>query len=151
LCENRLGQFVPAGASRRPGKLLGPLALMLAAGGHMADLDMSRQPPEAFRQVASNATVSRFLARAAGNIEGFTHGFETLTWARRSTVWAAAGQGSPTARATAADPLIIDLDATLVGSHSQEEGADGDYEGGYRFSPFTATCDHFAAHGGGES
>jgi hypothetical protein len=51
LCEDRLGQFMPAGAGHRPGKLLGPLALMLAAGGeHVADLDMF-ELPRRFRTV----------------------------------------------------------------------------------------------------
>jgi hypothetical protein len=30
LCEDRLGQFVPAGATHRPGRLVGSLAAMLA-------------------------------------------------------------------------------------------------------------------------
>ncbi|MET3350352.1 UNVERIFIED_ORG: hypothetical protein ABID57_002042, partial [Arthrobacter sp. UYEF1] len=30
LCEDRLGQFAPAMASHRPGRLLGSLAVMLA-------------------------------------------------------------------------------------------------------------------------
>ncbi|MGM9473806.1 hypothetical protein ACS5PJ_17605 [Pseudarthrobacter sp. YS3] len=33
LCEDRLGQFVPAGARHGPGTILGSLAVMLAGGG----------------------------------------------------------------------------------------------------------------------
>jgi hypothetical protein len=52
--------------------------------------------------------------------------------------------------ATAADPLIIDLDATLVASHSDKENAAGTYKGGYGFAPFIASCDYGAGNGTGE-
>lgn len=46
LCEDRLGQFAPSGARHRPGRLIGSLAVMLAAGGeHGTDLDMLRSSP----------------------------------------------------------------------------------------------------------
>jgi hypothetical protein len=64
LCEGRLGQFVPPGAKHRPGRLLSPLATMLAAGGeHVSDLDILRDSPGLFGQLPSNATVSRFFER----------------------------------------------------------------------------------------
>ncbi len=61
LCEDRLGQFVPAGATHRAGRILGSLAAMLATGGeHVSDLDMLRVSPGVFGRLPSNATVSRF-------------------------------------------------------------------------------------------
>lgn len=151
LCEDRLGQFVPSGASHRPGRLMGQLALMLAAGGeHVSDLDMFRAQPAVFGPVASNATVSRFFDRAADAPEVFTHGYETLSRAMRSRVWDACGERNPAMNATASDPLIIDLDATLVRSHSDKENAVGDYKGGYGFAPFIATADYGPAEGTGE-
>ena len=60
LCEDRLGQFVPAGARHRPGTILGSLAVMLAGGGeHVSDLDILRTGAGVFGNVASNATISR--------------------------------------------------------------------------------------------
>ncbi|WP_051441748.1 IS1380 family transposase, partial [Arthrobacter sp. H14] len=151
LCEDRLGQFVPAGASHRPGTVIGQLALMLAAGGeHVSDLDMFRSQPEAFGAVASNATVSRFFDRAAASPEAFTHGTQTLSRMLRTMVWEAAGDRSPAARATAADPAVLDIDATLVASHSDKESVAGDYKGGYGFSPFIASIDYGPADGTGE-
>lgn len=92
LCEDRLGQFVPPNAVHRPGRVLGSLAVMLAAGGdYVADLDMFRSAPAVFGPVPSNATVSRFFERAAVNPEGFGYGFETLTRTLRTRVWDAAG------------------------------------------------------------
>ncbi|MHA7156411.1 IS1380 family transposase, partial [Arthrobacter sp. TMN-50] len=151
LCEDRLGQFTPAGATHRPGTLIGQLALMLAAGGeHVSDLDMFRTQPGVFGTVASNATVSRFFDRTAANPDAFAHGAETLARALRTMVWDAAGEHSPAARATAADPVIIDLDATLVASHSDKERVAGDYKGGYGYAPFTASIDYGTKHGTGE-
>jgi len=39
------------------------------------------------------------------------------------------------------DRVTIDVDATLVGSHSEKEGAAGNYKGGYGFHPLMAYCD----------
>jgi hypothetical protein len=110
---------------------------MLAAGGeHASDLDILRSSPGAFGQLPSNATVSRFFERTVTNPELFGYGFETLTRALRTRVWDAAGERNPALTATAADPLIIDIDATLVTSHSDKENVAGTYKGGYGFAPF---------------
>ncbi|GAA1134359.1 IS1380 family transposase [Arthrobacter flavus] len=151
LCEDRLRQFTPPGAVHRPGHLVARLAVMLCAGGeYVSDLDMFRTQPGIFGPVASNATVSRFFDRTAANPEVFAHGFETLTRTLRSRVWEAAGDRNPAARATPAEPLIIDLDATLVSSHSDKEAVAGTYKGGYGFAPFTASIDHGTGYGTGE-
>jgi hypothetical protein len=151
LCEDRLGQFVPAGAKHRPGRLVGSLAAVLAAGGeHASDLDILRSSPGLFGQLPSNATVSRFFERTVANPELFSYGFETLTRELRTRAWNAAGNRNPAASATAADPLIIDIDATLVTSHSDKENVAGTYKGSYGFAPFIATADYGAGNGSGE-
>lgn len=151
LCEDRLGQFTPAGATHRPGTLIGQLALMLAAGGeHVSDLDMFRNQDGVFGQVASNATVSRFFERATADPEVFSHGFETLTRSLRSMVWDAAGDRSPAARASQDTPVLIDLDATLVTAHSEKEETAGNYKRGYGFAPFVASVDYGSENGTGE-
>jgi hypothetical protein len=151
LCEDRLGQFVPPGAKHRPGRLLGSLAAMLAAGGeHVSDLDILRVSPGVFGQLPSNATVSRFFERTVANPELFGYGIETLTRELRSRAWEAAGSRNPALSATAADPLILDLDATLVSSHSEKENVAGTYKGGYGFAPFIASVDYGAGNGTGE-
>lgn len=151
LCEDRLGQFVPPGAKHRPGRLVGSLATMLAAGGeHASDLDILRSSPGVFGQLPSNATVSRFFERTVTNPELFGYGFETLTRELRTRAWDAAGDRNPALAATAADPLIIDLDATLVTSHSEKENVAGTYKGGYGFAPFIASVDYGGGNGSGE-
>lgn len=151
LCEDRLGQFVPSGATHRPGTILGSLALMLAAGGeHVSDLDILRTNPGVFGKVASNATISRFFERTVVNPDLFAYGWETMSRQLRSRVWAAAGDRNPALRATALEPLILDLDATLVTSHSDKEQAVGTYKGGYGFAPFVASIDYGTGRGTGE-
>ena len=151
LCEDRLGQFVPSGAKHRPGQLVGSLAAMLAAGGeHASDLDILRSSPGVFCQLPSNATVSRFFERTVANPELFSYGFETLTRELRTRTWDAAGDRNPALAATAADPLIIDLDATLVTSHSNKENVAGTYKGGFGFAPFIASVDYGGGNGSGE-
>lgn len=151
LCEDRLGQFVPSGARHRPGTILGSLAVMLADGGeHVSDLDILRTGAGVFGKVASNATVSRFFERTVTNPEIFSYGFATLTRELRSRVWESAGDRNPALNATALDPLIIDLDATLVTSHSDKEQAVGTYKGGYGFAPFIASVDYGTGNGTGE-
>ncbi|MDE8670703.1 IS1380 family transposase [Pseudarthrobacter sp. H3Y2-7] len=151
LCEERLGQFVPSGARHRSGKLLGSLAAMLAAGGeHASDLDILRSSPGVFGQLPSNAIVSRFFERTVTNLELFSYGFETLTRELRTRAWDAAGNRNPALTATAADLLIIDIDATLVTSHSDKENVAGIYKGGYGFAPFIASVDYGTGKGSGE-
>ena len=92
LCEDRLGQFVPAGARHRLAGILGSLAVMLAGGGeHVSDLDSLRAGAGVFGQVPSNATVSRFFERTVANPELFAYGCATLSRELRSRVWDAAG------------------------------------------------------------
>lgn len=119
ICEDQLAEFVPETATHRPGRIIGTLAVMLADGGeHVSDLDTLRDSPELFGPAPSNATVSRFVKRAAEEPEAFTLGFTTLTKTLRSKIWEAAGPRNPATLATQLDPLIIDLDATLVNAHS---------------------------------
>jgi hypothetical protein len=124
---------------------------MLAAGGeHVSDLDILWVSPGVFGQLPSNATVSRFLERTVANPELFGYGIETLTRELRSRAWEAAGSRNPAWSATAPDPLILDLDATLVSSHSEKESVAGTYKGGYGFAPFIASVDYGAGNGTGE-
>ena len=84
------------------------------------------------------------------NPDLFGYGFATLTRELRSRAWEAAADRNPALKATALDPLIMDLDATLVTSHSDKEQAVGTYKGGYGFAPFIASVDYGTGNEGGE-
>lgn len=74
-------------------------------------------------------------------------GFFTV---ERAKVWAAAGPRNPAQLATARNPLIIDLDASLVHVHSEKENSAGTYKDGYGFSPMIAMADYGKGNGTGE-
>lgn len=134
LCEDRFSQFVPATATHRPGKILRTLALSLAAGGQqVTDIDQLRAAPELFGPVASDATISRFMSCIKDQPEAFEYGFATMTRSLRTKVWAAAGPRNPARLATPANPLTIDIDASLVHVHSDKENSAGTYKVGYGF------------------
>lgn len=111
LCEDRFAQFVPTTAVHRPGKMIADLAIMLAAGGEqVTDIDQLRAAPGLFGPVASEATLSRMMGRIKDQPAAFEYAFATMHRTLRSRVWAVAGARNPAARATAKDPLIIDID-----------------------------------------
>ena len=65
-------------------------------------------------------------------------------------MWAAAGAHAPDAGTDADRPLIIDLDATLITSHSDKQLARPTFKRGYGFHPLCAFADH-GADGTGEA
>ena len=67
----------------------------------------------------------------------------------RRRVWDLAGEHAPTAGISAACPLVIDVDATLVEAHWAKEGAAPTFKGGFGYHPLTAWFDH-GPHGAGQ-
>ncbi|MBP0657228.1 transposase, partial [Mycobacterium tuberculosis] len=56
--------------------------------------------------------------------------------------WSAAGATAPDQDADVADPVIVDLGATLVTAHSEEQDAAPTYKRGFGFHPLCAFVDH---------
>jgi hypothetical protein len=114
------------------GHVIRDLAVMLAGGGDcLADLGAVRDQRALFGDVASSATAFRVIDRIACDAEGL----ERLRGAHaraRARVWKLLG---------APERLTIDLDATLIGSHSEKEGSAGNFKGGYGFHPMLAYGD----------
>jgi hypothetical protein len=112
------------------GEVLVDLAVMIADGGEaISDLATLREQPELFGVVASNPTAWRTLEA----VDGVT--LERIKAARaqaRAGAWAAG-----------ADPgfYVIDIDATLVGAHSDKEQAAPTYKRGFGFHPLNAYLD----------
>ncbi|WP_433604874.1 IS1380 family transposase [Prescottella agglutinans] len=67
----------------------------------------------------------------------------------RAHAWAAAGEHAPDHRTGSENPLVIELDATLVTAHSEKEEAAPNYKRGFGFHPLCAFVDH-GGHGTGE-
>ena len=115
-----------------PGRVIRDLAVMLAGGGDcIADLGAVRDQQALFGPVASGATAFRVIDRIASDPEGL--GRLRAAHARaRAHVWKLTG---------APEQVTIDLDATLIGSHSDKEGAAGTFKGGFGFHPMLAYAD----------
>ena len=114
------------------GRVIRDLAVMLADGGDcLADMGALGDQESLFGSVASASTAFRLVDRIARDPEGLERLREAHA-AARAGVWELAG---------APERLTIDLDATLVGSHSEKEGAAGNFKGGYGFHPMLAYGD----------
>jgi hypothetical protein len=115
-----------------PGRVVRDLAVMLADGGEcLSDIATLADQEALFGRQASRATAFRvidMIARDPGGLERLRAAHAKA----RAHVWELAG---------APKRLTIDLDATLVGSHSEKEGARGNFKGGYGFHPMLAYAD----------
>ena len=100
------------------------LALTLALGGDTcSDLAVVRAEPAVFGPVASDPTLSRTIARLAADVDKVLPAIDRARAAARARVWAAAGTHAPDHDVDARRPVVVDVDATLVTSHSEKENA----------------------------
>jgi hypothetical protein len=112
------------------GEVLVDVAVMIADGGEaISDLAVLRDQPSLFGEVASTPTAWRTLEAVDDDA------LARIAVARaeaRAAVWAAG-----------ADPgfYVLDFDATLIGSHSEKEGAAPTYKKGFGFHPLLVFCD----------
>ena len=133
-----------------PGKTVLDLALCAALGGHaLSDLSLLRSQGEVFGPVASDPTVCRLIKTLAQDADAVEAAFEAARGRVRRRVWDLAGESAPTAGISAASPLVIDIDATVVEAHCAKEGAAPTFKGGFGYHPLTAWFDH-GPHGAGQ-
>jgi hypothetical protein len=115
-----------------PGRVVRDLAVMLADGGDcLADIGALRDQEVLFGAVASDSTAFRVIDRIAST-PGLLDALAGAHARAREHVWALTG---------APERVTIEVDATLVTSHSEKEGAAGTYKGGYGFHPLMGYCD----------
>jgi hypothetical protein len=137
-------------ATHDPGKVLTDLAVSLALGGDcLADIALLRVEPELFGLVASDPTVSRTVDRLAADVDTVLAAVFRALAVSRERVWKLAGLHAPGRAASVGDPLVVDLDATLVTAHSEKEQARPTFKKGYGFHPLFAFVDH-GSEGTGE-
>jgi len=116
----------------------------------LADAAVVRSEPGIYGRVASEATVSRTISVLSGDADQVLAAVAVARRAARARAWEAAGVHAPNHAVSANDPLIVDLDATLVTAHSDKEQAAPNFKRGYGFHPLCAFVDHGAA-GTGEA
>jgi len=147
LSKNLSDGLAPWRAARSvhdPGKTLLDLVVAIALGGDcLADIGVVRAQPELFGPVASDPTVSRLIDALAERPGEAIAAIRTARAAARARVWSH--------RAPLADEhrVVVDLDATLIGAHSEKEHATPNFKRGFGFHPMLAFVDH-GAGGSGE-
>ena len=102
-----------------------------------------------FGRVASDPTVSRLITALAADAPAALSAINTARAAARAVCWSTAGTAAPDHNTDAGNPVIIDIDATLVTAHSEKEQAAPTYKRGFGFHPLCAFVDH-GATGTGE-
>lgn len=126
-----------------PGKIITDLAITLALGGDaLADIGVLRAEPNVYGSVASDPTVSRTIATLAKDADRVIVAINTARAQARARAWHLAGAHAPDHGATAHDPLVIDLDATLITAHSEKQAAAATFKRGFGFHPLCAFLDH---------
>jgi hypothetical protein len=104
---------------------------MLADGGDcLSDLAGLRDQQDLFGSVASHATAFRVIdSISGGGVLG------CLRAGRARARWRAWELGARPER------IVLDLDATLISSHSDKQQAAGNYKGGFGFHPLLCYLD----------
>jgi hypothetical protein len=106
--------------------------VMLADGGDcLADLRAVRDQEPLFGPVASDATAFRVIDAIAAD-PALLGGLRAARARARANAWTAG---------VAPEPIVIDIDATLITAHSEKEGAAGTYKRGFGFHPLLAYLD----------
>jgi Transposase DDE domain group 1 len=114
------------------GRIVRDLAVMLADGGEaLCDLGAIREQAPLFGEVASDATAYRVIERIAREPE-LLEGLRAARKKGRERAWELG---------VAPERVTIDLDATLIQSHSEKQGAAGNFKGGFGFHPMLAYFD----------
>ncbi len=127
-----------------PGKTVLDLAVAIALGGDcLADAAVVRAQSELFGAVASDPTISRLIDTLGEDSAAVIAAIRAARAAARAAVW---GHRSPI---PTTGSVVVDLDATLVGAHSEKEGATPNFKRGFGFHPLLAFVDH-GAGGTGE-
>jgi hypothetical protein len=120
----------PPRAVHDPGKIVADLAAAVALGGDcLADIAVLREQSDLAGPVASDPVVSRLVAVLAGDLPR-----------------ALAGDSAP---GSSGQLVTVDLDATIVISHSEKEQASPTWKKTFGFHPMTAWADH-GQEGNGE-
>ncbi len=123
-----------------PGKTVLDLTVAVALGGDcLADIGVVRAQPELFGPVASDPTVSRLFEALAEQPAEAVAAIRAARAQARDRVWS---HRSPFADEVDGGRVVVDLDATLIGAHSEKEHATPNFKRGFGFHPMLAFVDH---------
>ena len=122
-----------------PGVVLRDLAVMLADGGDcLADLGAQRDQADLFGDVASDATAFRVIDSVD---ERCLERLRAAVALARARAWKLGARPQRREGAEQAERTVIDIDATLIGAHSEKEGAQGTFKKGFGHHPLLCYLD----------
>jgi len=122
-----------------PGVVLRDLAVMLADGGDcLADLGAQRDQADLFGDVASDATAFRVIDSVD---ERCLERLRAAVALARARAWKLGVRPQRREGAEQAERTVIDIDATLIGAHSEKEGAQGTFKKGFGHHPLLCYLD----------
>ena len=133
-----LSRAIPVTGERRPvhdrGKVVVQAALMLAGGGESClDIEHLRAQEDLFGPVPSDSTLWRAFHELTPS---------TLEAMAESTAGVRAGIWTRSSATVGTDPVILDIDASLVEIHSEgKEGTGATDKGGFGFHPMFCFAD----------
>ena len=105
---------------------------MLADGGDcLSDLRAVRDQQPLFGPVASDTTAFRLIDRIASD-PGLLEALRVARAHARARAWELGARP---------ERITIDVDATLIGAHTEKEGAAVNFKGGFGFHPLLAYLD----------
>ncbi|MGO1739929.1 MAG: IS1380 family transposase [Actinomycetaceae bacterium] len=135
-------RFVPV---HDRGQVLTDVAVMLADGGEaIADIDVLRHQNAVLGPVASAPTVWRTLAEITpGRVKKIAAARARV----RRHVWAQFPDGLPVSRVAGrdlGDVVVLDVDATVVVTHSEKEHAAATFKRTFGYHPIGVWCDNTA-------
>ena len=138
-----LAPWRAARARHDPGKVLADVAIAVALGGDcLADVAVVRAQPEVFGEVASDPTVSRLFATLAGDADAVVAAIGEVHARARRRLWTRRRPLAGTPGGRDGGQVVVDIDATLVGAHSEKENAEPTHKRGFGFAPMCAFVDH---------
>lgn len=125
------------------GQVLADVAVMLADGGEaIADIDVLRHQADVLGPVASPPTVWRTLD---GVTPSRLKNIATARARTRRRVWTQLPDGVPASRVAGTDlgeVITLDIDATIVVTHSEKENAAATFKQTFGFHPIGVWCDN---------
>ena len=114
------------------GRVLVDVAVLIAGGGEaIADIDVLRHQSEVLGSVASAPTVWRALDEVTAAVAKRIHEARATV---RAHVWSQLPGGVPASRVAdtdLGDVVALDVDATLVTTHSEKENAASTFKRGF--------------------
>ncbi|SMY05221.1 Transposase DDE domain-containing protein [Brevibacterium sp. 239c] len=141
--KSALARWKKPFAVHDPAKTLLDLAITLALGGDaLSDSTALRDEPDLYGPVASKATITRIIQALAADVDQGLTAINAARAAARQRVWELAGKHAPNHDANAHNPMVIDIDASLITAHSEKESAKPTYKKGFGFHPLLAFIDH---------